>query len=220
MTQIQIKSNDRILVVGKTGSGKSYLVRNVLFPAFERPIFFDWKRREYRHMNNVPKARTLSGVEDWLSGKADVPDDSHGLVYVPKEQTDDVFNELCRVCYEAGNNQLIVDETKGIYSRVGNASLLPFHDRLMVEGRDLGVGITHVTQRPKRVPMECVSEAEHIFAFRLNLKDDRDRLKEVMGEAAFRLKDLQKYHYLYMAEDWNEPKACKPVELPNPPFPG
>ena len=72
--------------------------------------------------------------------------------------------------------------------------------------------MTNLSQRPKKIPMECLSESEHLFAFRLNLADDRKRLGEIFGsEHEARLRELDSHRLLYYQIGMDEPREGSPI---------
>jgi hypothetical protein len=83
---------------------------------------------------------------------------------------------------------------KGIYTR----------------GRELNVTAWACTQRPKNIPLICMSEATHFFIFRLNIEDDRKRLVEVAGCKEF-MELLPKHVYWYYNINLDYPIKSKLV---------
>lgn len=211
--RVSISSNDRISVLGKTGSGKSYLARKLIWSPLDRVIFHDWKEQEYENLN-APVLRSLDDVHEALFAESE-EERLYKFVYVPPagEHGLDAWDELCRLVYEKGDFHLIGDEIKGIYQK-GNSvrPVSDHHEKILTRGRSRGVGMTNLSQRPKKIPMECMSESEHLFAFRLNLGDDRKRLGEIFGsEHEDRLRELDSHRFLYYKIGMDEPKECPPI---------
>lgn len=205
---ITIHSNDRVAVVGKTGTGKTHLVRKLIWDRFNSVVFYDWKWQHYREMN-APVVHTIEDVEEALTGEPEVP----RLVYAPKRKGLDVWNYLCYLCWEHTNIHLIADELKGVYQQNGwVAGITDYHENIMTRGRQKGVGMTNVSQRPKGIPLETMSEAEHFFSFRLNMKDDRKRIGEIIGSENQHIpRELSGHEFLYYNTELDEPKICSPL---------
>lgn len=205
----KIRSNDRVTAVGKTGSGKTTAVKKLVWKPLERCVFYDIKGQEYESLN-APVLETLEEVQEAM-----YPDDPQEeikkFVFRPRRPGFEQFDELCRLVYERRNHHLIADELKTVYQ--GRSALSEHHNLIMTNGRSYGVGMTNCTQRPKRVPLEALSEAEHIFTFKLKIKDDRDRMEGIYGEAAGNARDLSRYRYIYDHDDLDEPKMCEPLEI-------
>lgn len=205
-----IRSNDRIFAVGKTGTGKTAAVLKLVWEPLDRVVFMDVKGREYRNLR-APVLTTLDDVREALNPSDDDEPELTKFCYRPRSPDLDVLDEVCRLVYQHGNMHLIVDELKSIYHGGG---LVEHHNLLLTNGRDAGVGFTGTTQRPKRVPLEAISESEHLFAFQLKTGDDRDRLAEVIGrDHADRTRKLDRYHYLYDHDLLDAPVACEPLDL-------
>lgn len=206
-----LKSNERFCVVGKTGSGKTYLAKRLIWDAFDHCIFYDWKHHHYDELN-APVLQTVDEVRQALA-----PDDLERrvskFVFAPKGLGMETWNEVCKIAWDAGNIHILSDELKGIYQNNGRTSpISKYHEYILTRGRVRGVGITGVSQRPKKIPMETISEAEHLFIFRLNLKDDRDRVAEVIGrEGGIKAGKLSHHHFLYYNTGMEKAQYCKPI---------
>ncbi len=53
------------------------------------------------------------------------------------------------------------------------------------------------TQRPSRIPLITLSEAEHFYIFRLQLLKDRQRVEELTGITAEAQTDLGRFEFFY-----------------------
>lgn len=204
----KIASNDRIFVAGKTGSGKTEAVRQLVVDPLDRVLFLDIKGREHRNLP-YPVVEDLDAVHTALFAE-DADRRLDKFVLSPERPTIELFDDVCRLVYERGNFHLVADELKSVYHGSG---LTEHHNLIMTNGRDKGVGMTSTTQRPKRIPIESISEAEHIFGFRLKTKTDRDRMTEVVGEAADQLRSIDPWWYLYDHDRLDAPKLCEPLDL-------
>lgn len=204
---VTIRSNERVAVAGKTGSGKTHLTNELIWSRFRRAIFYDWKWQHYKELN-APVVHTIEDVESAIHDPQ-IPK----FVYAPKRKDRDDFNYLCYLAWEEGNYHLIADELKGVYQDNGwVAGITEYHEMIMTRGRQKGVGMTNVSQRPKGIPLESMSEAEHFFSFRLNLKDDRDRIGQIIGsEHQHKARELKGHSFIYYNVEMEEPRVCSPL---------
>jgi hypothetical protein len=88
----------------------------------------------------------------------------------------------CRRAYQVAACAVLVDELAGIITA---SSPGVWFETLLTRGRDTERGpiTTFVcTQRPRRIPLTVLSEAEHVFVFDLNTRQDRDYIADVIGE--------------------------------------
>lgn len=202
-----IQSNDRLAFVGKTGSGKTHACRKLVWEPLESVIFYDIKGREYKKLD-APVLNTLDQVHEALFPDND-DEQLRKFVYRPSKPTFEKFDRLCRLVYERRNQHLIADELKTVYQ--GRSALSEYHNLIMTNGRSFGVGMSNNSQRPKRIPIEALSEAEHTFTFQLRISDDRDRMAGIYGEKAEQSRDLSGYRYIYDHAALDEPVVQDPV---------
>lgn len=182
-----IKSNNRIALFGKTGSGKTVIVKYVLWPQYgSRKIFFDPKCRN----------RDIGGVlvrnPDQL---AQVVGKDKPILYQPDDLSQDDFDEVCGIIFEAGNYTLFMDEITDVCS---SNSISPKHKRLLAQGRELGIGVVSCSTRPMNISSYVFSESEHFFVFSLFLEGDVAKIKTMLPSGiAKRIYTLPPHHFLY-----------------------
>lgn len=208
----EIRSNDRLFLVGKTGSGKTEAAKHLVWRALDKCVFYDMTGKEASDLN----APVLHEIEDVkVALFAEDPDNRlDRLVYAPEVPTYEGFEDLCRLVYNREDIHLIADELLLVY-RDGN-SVRPttdHHLKILTNGRKVGVGMTGCSQRPTNVPLESISESEHQFCFKLKLPADRDRMKKVMGTAVEDALDLDRYHYYYDHDVLDSPARCDPLDI-------
>lgn len=191
----QLKVSQRMTTVGHTGSGKSYLMRNLLELAVPRHvpiIIFDGKS-EYEPTRQLDDWEYVDGLP--RSWEREVTREKRPHLrrlivrmfdtYYPNprrnyEPMTDLFD---RVWYWAGEKSnkciLYIDEIQTACDehRAG-ASL----HRLLTMGRVRDIGVWAGSQRPSLIPRVFLSEADHLAAFRLFDQNDRDRTSELMGQ--------------------------------------
>lgn len=194
---MKIKSNERVCVCGKTGSGKSHLVRQLL-SCFNRVIFFDPKRENFDLKGDV-----VYNLDDV---KEKIKQPNFFIIYAPLSLNDAEFDEFCKLVYYEGNLTLILDEVISL----GSHKVNEWHNRLIRLGRSRGIGIWHLIQRPSFVSNYILSESEHFFLFKLQTEQDRKKIKGIIGDCAELLNDLPQYHFVYY-NHLEEARACPPV---------
>lgn len=205
----EIRSNDRVFLVGKTGTGKSTAACRLVWEQLSDVVFYDMSGEEAAGLD-APILRTLEDVERALY--SDEPDHLTRFVYQPEVPTYPGFERLCELVYNHGNLHLIADELLLVYRQ--NNSVRPttdHHLKILTNGRKKGVGMTGATQRPVNVPLESISESEHILCFRLKLPADRDRMTKIMGPAVDDSLNLDRYWYYYDHDLLDDPVRCKPL---------
>lgn len=165
-----IKSSERVLIAGKTGSGKTYLATQLL-KSFDRLIVVDPKAKADPDNSLANSWGLQPFTTDAVSRQ------SFRVVIDDIEHADRAFH----AAYHAKDCIVYVDEGYALFnpdaSRKDNSNAL----RVYTQGRSLGVGVWLSVQRPTWLPMYVISEVEHIFCFRLRLESDRKRLAEAFA---------------------------------------
>jgi DNA helicase HerA-like ATPase len=172
MPDVIVESGQRVVAVGKTGSGKSFLMR-FLVKQLRRCLVLDPKSMIDPVEWNLEWA-TQHGIRDLDRGK-DVK-----LLVRGTDMQD--WTYWLQAAWDVGNVVVYIDE---LYALVdfGQAKAPQILSRLYTQGRERLVGVWGATQRPSWVPMFTMSESDWFFMFRVQLGDDRKRLAELMGES-------------------------------------
>lgn len=188
---IHIDSNDRVAIFGQTGSGKTFLSRYLL-ARVARLVVFDpkgtlrgqWRLQEWTH-----KTR-----KDLLDG-----DPVRVRVGAP---LDGDWSPYLWDIYDAGDCTLYVDEMYGLVP-VGKRPPDALN-ALYTRGRELGIGVVAVSQRPRWIPMQMISESSWFFGFRLMLEDDRRELAQIMGPMVLD-RTTDRYGFWTFHAEWDQP---------------
>ncbi len=168
-----IRQNDRVLVAGKTGSGKTWLVQRLLAPV-NRLIVIDPKATLRSWGLKEPR------VYDWFKFGRGYPGRFRILPPVvdkPELWYEDLFERL----YAYGDLTIYIDEAYAVVPQGARAG--KWLSALYTRGRELGIGVWAATQRPTWIPLFLMSEADWLIVFRLNLEEDRRRIASIAGEA-------------------------------------
>lgn len=71
---------------------------------------------------------------------------------------------------------LVVDELADFFKR---PKLSDIFQRVARNGRERGVALISGSQRPRKIPVEILTEMTRLYMFELDNKDDKDRVKEM-----------------------------------------
>lgn len=185
-------ATDRATFVGQTGSGKTTLARTLL--AY-RPyvVVLDVKGTlnwpGYRIVRTLPK---LSAID---------PETDTRIIYRPdfsELRSPELIDPFFEWVYRRHNTTVYIDETAG----VTQGDQYPYHyGACFMRGRELGVEVWSATQRPIRIPQIALSEAEHVYAFRLRMPQDRARVESVASISQLAIAGLGKREFLYSPQD-------------------
>lgn len=168
-----ISTNDRAAIFGRTGTGKTHLVKHRLLPGVRRFAIAD------------PKGEfTFPGAV--IRTKHDPKPDK--VIYrspvfgrFEKPYWDDLFH---RIFEEEGKRLLVVDETHFVTRANPTSEGLA---RFMRMGRSKGKGVWLLTQSTAYVPHEMRSQTEHVFVFHMQDEADLERIAHYIGKDSLKL---------------------------------
>lgn len=168
--ELHLSRGDRLFIGGQTGSGKSVALRWVL-AGFERWILADPKGRAA--FPGVPVAYGIAELRRlWPALPRVIARPA------PGEDRRAWLDAVARLVYYTGECAFAIDEILGIAT---DARPLRWVDTCETEGRELGITMIVATQRPHRIPLVLISEADAFLVFHLALEKDRERIAEVIG---------------------------------------
>ena len=191
----RIRSDERVGLVGKTGSGKTYAAERLLAPV-RRLVVADPKGNlRDRWGLAEPDGRTARALDSGEPVRVRYGFPADG-------DWDSVFQRV----YEAGDVTLYVDEAYGVLkSGRPTAGLTACYTR----GREMGVSVWTATQRPAWVPLFMLSESDWYLMFRVQLAEDRKRMAQLIGPAA--LRTVRGHAFWLYHTSWDGPVYYKKV---------
>jgi hypothetical protein len=174
----------RVFVAGMTGCGKTTLVHEYLENR-ENVIVYDWK--------GTMKTTLWRGYERVTTLKALVKKGENNkrykrLLYAPiaQELNWDYYEAFFKWCFmrapEKGGflQSVYIDEATAVSE--GN-SIPEYYRALLTRGRDRGIEVISSSQRPTGIPQWILSESEYHFVFRLQMRQDREKMGETISLA-------------------------------------
>jgi len=181
------RKNDRAVLVGRTGCGKTtlaeYLIRDENKPysvVYDAKNMVNWRS----HVVITDFDELLDSQERRITYRPNIYEATD-----PQKQ-DDFFSWI----YERQHTRLYIDEA---YSLLGQSNPSFFLQACLSRGREKGISTFIATQRPKRIPLITLSEAEHYYVFRLTIIEDRQRVYEITGIPEEEQIELRDYEFIY-----------------------
>lgn len=195
--------SDRLLIVGRTGSGKSVAELYHLSRAnFDQMpwVIVDSKGEE--------AFTQIRGVIDWEM-QWGVPNKPGLYIIRPlPDERDEVETWLWKV-HARGNVGLCIDEG---YMIAPFSPKSPAFRAILTQGRSLRIPVIINTQRPKWLEPFAVSEATFYQVFHLNDRKDRQRVQEFIDKDSFDLDErLPNFQSVYHDVKENQTHILKPV---------
>lgn len=189
-----INSDERVCILGKTGSGKTFLARRLL-KSCKRLLILDSKAT-LTDWSTVTLAPSSEGVFD-IADYAD-KEGNFRLRLVDMQfdmQTIEYF-------YSLGDTTIYIDESYSVFSPSRKRSELEPILRALTRGRERGIGVWVSSQRPAWMSTYVLTEAEHFFVFRLTDESDRTRVSKSIHEDMYqKTRDRHGFFYYDVYDD-------------------
>ena len=166
-----ISLDERITIIGKTGSGKSYFACYLIHKfAIKVPVLVLDAKDEYQ----IEEAS-----KDWLKmqkGVVKVKDIEY------KNQTIDdravICEYLCQNAFNRGNICLVLEEVGEYIPKYGRLyDTMPHFAKYLTQGRKRNCSLICTSQRTQDLHTSILSQSEHIFCFNLASPHDLDAVK-------------------------------------------
>lgn len=203
LSNIIPSKTDRAVFVGTTGSGKTYLARQVLnFRKFvvvlDTKGFIDWKGYKLFKATAKSDDKTFLKLQNSTDEK---------LIFRPSAKwlrDDDAIENFFQWIYWRGNTTVYIDEATSIV----NTHRMPqgYFD-LLVRGREKGIEVFTSTQRPSGIPQVILTESEHCYCFKIRHPSDQKKLFEMYGLDSDLIGNMDKHFFIYSLDgaDISEP---------------
>ena len=176
-----------ICILGSKGSGKSYLANAIM--------------------------KSLNGINVWVydfnfqfhSSRAIVFNDFDKLletydsakrghyIFQPHNNSENTFRRFCEEGFKRGNLVLMMDEA---HSFLTKQKQLKEFNNIILSGRPRGISCITISSRPASLPNNVLTNAKHVFAFKLNLESDVKFLEGFLGSDVWVLLPPDKRHKL------------------------
>lgn len=201
MARLTIKQSERVLIVGKTGSGKTYLAEK-LTGSLTRLIVLDPKGQLKGRFN----------LEEWGSSTEKAIKGGEAVrvraALPPGQSGADYWESILALAYHAGNITIYIDEIYGVVPPGSKPDV--WLTAAYTRGREKNVAVWGASQRPVWVPLISLSEADWFFVFRLQLPEDRARMAGIIDETILKpIRDPHGFFYYYNA--WDMPKYTRSI---------
>lgn len=197
LSQIVPAKTDRAVIVGSTGSGKTYLVREML--KFRRFVvvldtkgMMDWSKADGYQLIKSGKKENDEKVFQRLQNTT-----AEKILFKPSARwlrNDEAIEDFFQWIYWRGHTTLYIDELTSI----ADTHKMPVGYRdLLARGREKGIEVWTSTQRPSGIPQQVLTESENCYCFKLRHPNDKKKLFQMFGFSEMQIDDLEKFHFIY-----------------------
>lgn len=158
--------DERMLIVGRTGSGKTTLARAILHAGNYPAILVIDSKCTYGGREGVPGYTLVRSPRALRATRARYVQYRPGPAY----QSVDAYEEVYGYAYDRQEVMVYTDE---VYLTMTGRRSPDMQRACITCGRELGVGMILSTQRPRGIDPRVRSEADRRAQFRLSEEEDR-----------------------------------------------
>lgn len=213
---IRLKAGERGLIVGQSGSGKTYAAAWMLRYSSQRVVAFDTKYEPV--FERVPSGEeTLEIVESKADMLKALGDKKRGPDYIIVRPTATELADPMQVdayldgIYHTQQNLMVyVDEAYQLHK---NTQAGPGLIGLLTRGRARGLTTLVSTQRPAWISRFCLTEAQKFYIYRLTDSKDWARLGEIIPEVPKGGIRLDPFFYLYYKQGDDTFSRMRPLPM-------
>jgi len=215
-----ISNNERIMILGRTGTGKSVFTDTLLkYLSKSAFIVLIDTKREYTHIPTLD-FKTFFSQEKGIVRIHELKISHKGKTTI----TDDLFKItefICANLFQANQKLreankkprkaiVCVEELGNICSKFGRLYDSMYNTaRVVQQGRALELGFIGISQRPQEVHTTFLSQADHIISFDVSSKHDLDAMKSYFSIEQY--DDLKRFEFLHYSVKNGIVKHCYPL---------
>ncbi len=174
------------IAIGKTGSGKSYLVKK-LIEKKKRLLVYD-TMCEYKYGVVFEDRRKF--IEFWRR----IYIHPYRLIYRPLNDPASEIDEIAEAVYLLGDTCFVLEEVTAYCSEHQISDQLA---HIIQRGRHKNIELIATTQRPYGLHRLLTSQAKEIYVFNTNEPRDRQYLNALLGsDIEAKLDSLKQFEYI------------------------
>ena len=176
-----------ICILGSKGSGKSYLANEIMKSLGGISVWV----YDFNHQFHSSRAIVFNDLNKML----DVYDQAKRGHYILQahDNSEHTFRRFCEEGFRRGNLVLMMDEA---HSFLTKQKQLKEFNNIILSGRPRGISCITISSRPASLPNNVLTNAKHVFSFKLNLESDVKFLEGFLGSDVWILMPQDKRHKL------------------------
>ena len=176
-----------ICILGSKGSGKSYLANTIMKSLNGIHVWV----YDFNHQFHSSRAIVFNDLTKML----EVSDQAKRGHYILQahDNSENTFRRFCEEGFKRGNLVLMMDEA---HSFLTKQKQLKEFNNIILSGRPRGISCITISSRPASLPNNVLTNAKHVFSFKLNLESDVKFLEGYLGSDIWILMPRDKRHKL------------------------
>lgn len=194
----QIKNNnfhfsdtDKIGILGRSGTGKSYLAQKIL-EIYPRKIIFD-SLYEYSNFGDI--FHNFNDFSENIIKNKNSNNFSTIIQFdIESANNSDEFEEMLRISYYRGNCCVFIDEIQN-FSTVHYLSY--WLRQMILTGRHRKICFIYTTQRPGELHKTILSQTSKIFCGNLHSNNDIKTMANYLGKNDEEISNLEDRKFIY-----------------------
>lgn len=229
---VEIKPDQHILILGRTGQGKTFTTKAVFIPALVRQknnylVVLDPKQ-EYQSLtpNTVSSPKELNWV---LYGEDRPQTEGPTIIRIAvTEPSEAVAEEYLRAAWSPFADIQSDHYAPTFCVRFFIEDMPVFYDsaymtppqlkKWITMGRAPQRTVVATSQRAQLIPKTVITMVDHLFVFRVSEYDGKRVIREYYGDrAAYAVAATPKYGYVLISDLYDEPLIFDPFEPETPP---
>ena len=167
-----IAYEEKIVIVGASGSGKTYLANSLLKSLNGISVWV----YDFNYQFHSSRAMVFHDLDELLK-VYDSAKRGH-YIFQPHDNSENTFRRFNAEAFKRGNLTLIEDE---IHTFLTKQKQNKEFNQVILSGRPRGISVVSISSRPASCPNHVLSNSKHVFAFKLNLESDLKFLESYLG---------------------------------------
>lgn len=189
MTKINLKTDEKTMVIGVNDMGKSvlfqYLIQQYLDSGVKVLLYDSEKEKKYR---------------DWT--------DPNLKIYQPTEPANvEEFDAICQQIWERRQMVLAIESID--FYATPYQPMPPYLKKIIHWGRNRRIGVLMTSRRIANVHKDCCALNRHWFMFHTYLPNDIKYIKSFIGKTADQLPKLDPHYFIHWSGGVSE--LCNPI---------
>lgn len=179
------KQGEHVVVIGRTGSGKTFLIRTLI--ELRQYVVFFRTKPDSNKFPTLDLVRRADAMKHWKGERLLLEPDY-------KRQAVEGYNML-ENAWNDGSWTVVVDELWYVEHELG---LEPYVVRMLTQGRSKAITAVLGVQRPVDISRFALSETKHLFIFQTEGRDLKFSLRDSTTDAIVpAVRKLRKYEFVY-----------------------